>query len=371
MAESIKRYGNPPPISGATDFLLSLGPLALTLRLRRLADRLTEDGRRFYAQQAPDLEPNWYALWLLLRERGPLSVTDAAHQLRLRHPSVVRLSRAMEQAGLLRTAPDPRDGRRRVLSLSRKAWDQGSRLSSLWSAFEETLTRLTHIDAPMLMRSLEALENALGRRSFLARVEATAQGRTSREGTPEPRVGGAKGKALSIRPTKDTDRKAVLTMARGVIRSADTYAFDPKSSDALLWRYWSPKAPGQGFVATRGSKVVGTFVLRPNRPGAGAHVAGASFVVRADQRGQGVGRQLGVAAIREAERLGYEGMQFNAVVSTNEPAVRLWRSLGFAIVGTVPAAFALPDGRKVGLHIMYRPLGESPKAREASRRSEE
>jgi ribosomal protein S18 acetylase RimI-like enzyme len=47
-------------------------------------------------------------------------------------------------------------------------------------------------------------------------------------------------------------------------------------------------------------------------------------------------------------------MQFNAVVQTNEHAVRLWESLGFTILATVPEAFQHPDRGLVGLHIMHR-----------------
>ena len=37
----------------------------------------------------------------------------------------------------------------------------------------------------------------------------------------------------------------------------------------------------------------------------------------------------------------------------NEPAVALWRSLGFRVIGTVPEAFAHPEHGLVGLHVMY------------------
>ena len=49
-------------------------------------------------------------------------------------------------------------------------------------------------------------------------------------------------------------------------------------------------------------------------------------------------------------------MQFNAVVETNTRAVELWRSLGFAVVGTVPEAFDHPVHGLVGLHVMHRVL---------------
>jgi ribosomal protein S18 acetylase RimI-like enzyme len=49
-------------------------------------------------------------------------------------------------------------------------------------------------------------------------------------------------------------------------------------------------------------------------------------------------------------------MQFNAVVESNTAAVRLWRSLGFEVVGTVPDGFRHPQLGFVRLHVMLRPL---------------
>ena len=47
-------------------------------------------------------------------------------------------------------------------------------------------------------------------------------------------------------------------------------------------------------------------------------------------------------------------MQFNAVVETNEAAVRLWQRLEFEVVGTVPEAFDSRRHGLVGLHVMHR-----------------
>ena len=103
-------------------------------------------------------------------------------------------------------------------------------------------------------------------------------------------------------------------------------------------------------------EVVGMFVLRPNHPGPGAHVANASYAVRADRRGLGLGRAMGEASLERARALGYAAMQFNIVVSTNHAAVRLWRSLGFRVLGTVPGGFRLPSGERVDHHIIFREL---------------
>ncbi len=77
---------------------------------------------------------------------------------------------------------------------------------------------------------------------------------------------------------------------------------------------------------------------------------------RADVRGIELGRRMGEASLKLAAALGYSAMQFNTVVSTNSHAVRVWRSLGFRVVGTIPDGFRLPDGSTVSHHVMYRSL---------------
>ncbi|MEI4878363.1 GNAT family N-acetyltransferase, partial [Klebsiella pneumoniae] len=95
--------------------------------------------------------------------------------------------------------------------------------------------------------------------------------------------------------------------------------------------------------------VLGTAKMGPNRPGPGAHVATASFMVTEEARGRGIGRALGEYVLAWARTQGYAAMQFNAVVESNAAAVRLWQSLGFRIIGTVPEAFAHPRLGRVGL----------------------
>ncbi len=55
-------------------------------------------------------------------------------------------------------------------------------------------------------------------------------------------------------------------------------------------------------------------------------------------------------------------MQFNFVISTNARAVKLWCSLGFAVVGPLPKAFAPPRWGLVGAFVMYSELEASSRA---------
>jgi hypothetical protein len=50
-------------------------------------------------------------------------------------------------------------------------------------------------------------------------------------------------------------------------------------------------------------------------------------------------------------------MQFNLVISTNLPAVNLWKKFYFEIIGTIPEAFKnLKLKKYVDAYIMYRKL---------------
>ena len=126
----------------------------------------------------------------------------------------------------------------------------------------------------------------------------------------------------------------------------------PPKHAARAW--WTGKPGGRVLVAVDDGAVVGTAELHPNQPAAGSHVANAGFMVSPTVAGRGVGRALARRVLEVAAEDGYAAMQFNAVVETNEHAVRLWESLGFTILATVPEAFRHPDRGLVGLHIMHK-----------------
>jgi L-amino acid N-acyltransferase YncA len=161
---------------------------------------------------------------------------------------------------------------------------------------------------------------------------------------------------VRIRDYIDSDWPSVWPIFREVVTAGETYTYDPEWSVEQAREVLIEASPGHTVVACDGSRVLGTAKMGPNRPGPGAHVATASFMVAAAARGRGVGRALGEYALSWAQAEGYAAMQFNAVVESNLAAVRLWQELGFQIIGTVPEAFTHPTLGRVGLHIMHRRL---------------
>ncbi|WP_068324250.1 GNAT family N-acetyltransferase [Janibacter terrae] len=161
---------------------------------------------------------------------------------------------------------------------------------------------------------------------------------------------------LAIRPATDDDWSSIYPFWSRIVAQGHSYTYPTGLDEDEARPWWMEEAPGRTVVAVDGPSVLGSAKMGPNKPGRGAHIATASFMVDPDCRVRGVGRALGEDMIAWARTEGYDGIQFNAVVETNERAVGLWRSLGFDVVGTVPGAFMHPEHGPVGLHVMFLDL---------------
>lgn len=160
---------------------------------------------------------------------------------------------------------------------------------------------------------------------------------------------------IHIRRAVPDDWPAIWRIFSAVVGAGDTYTFAPDMSEAEARRLWM----GDGCitcVAEREGDIVGTYLVKPNQPGLGAHVANAGYMVRPDAFGGGIGAALCEHSLAEARAAGYRSMQFNAVVSTNRRAVALWQRFGFRIIGTVPEGFRHTRLGYVDLFIMFREL---------------
>jgi len=161
---------------------------------------------------------------------------------------------------------------------------------------------------------------------------------------------------LTLAEAQPDDWPGIWRVFHAVVATADTYPYPPDITEGDARSIWMRGGEREAtFVARIGDEIVGTAYVKPNQPGLGDHVANAGWMIHPDSQGQGLGRRFAGYVIDQARDSGYLGMQFNSVVSTNYAAVALWESLGFEIVGTVPAAFRHPSGL-VPIHVMYREL---------------
>ena len=162
---------------------------------------------------------------------------------------------------------------------------------------------------------------------------------------------------ILIRHFQPTDWPAVWPLLQATFEMGDTYAYSPYSTEAEIHKAWV-ELPAATYVALDAQgHLLGTYFIKPNQPGLGAHVCNCGYVVSPAAQGQGVASVMCSHSQTEAVSLGFLAMQFNLVAATNVRAVRLWQHLGFAVVGTLPKAFRHQRLGLVDALVMFKTLG--------------
>ena len=160
---------------------------------------------------------------------------------------------------------------------------------------------------------------------------------------------------MLIRQSEPRDDDAIWRILEPTFRAGETYPVPRDISRADALAYWH--TPGHAvFVAEDAGTIVGTYYLRANNRGGGAHVANCGYVVAPDAFGRGVAQAMCSHSLGEAKSRGFSAMQFNFVIASNERAVRLWQRMGFAIAGHLPGAFQHPRLGQVDAYVMLRNL---------------
>lgn len=160
---------------------------------------------------------------------------------------------------------------------------------------------------------------------------------------------------MQIRLAREDDGDAIWRILLPTIRAGETYALPADMTEADALAYWT--GPNrETFVAEEDGVILGTYYLRPNQAGGGAHVANCGYVTAPEAGGRGVARRMCEHSLQQARDQGFRAMQFNFVVATNERAVRLWQSLGFETVGRLPQAFRHPRLGYTDALVMFRSL---------------
>lgn len=161
---------------------------------------------------------------------------------------------------------------------------------------------------------------------------------------------------MEIRAYREADWPDVWGMLELVFRAGETYCVERDIAEADARRLWVTSVSAT-YVAEDGGAVVGTYYLKPNQAGPGAHVCNCGYVVVERARGKGAATAMCVHSQAAAVEMGFWAMQFNHVVSTNVGAIGLWEKLGFEIVGTLPEAFRHPGEGYVDAYVMFKVLG--------------
>lgn len=159
---------------GEDDFIVALGLPFIAHRLRRLFEAVVDATARYQKELGFEGPIQSASMILLLAREEKLGITEVAKRLRLTHPMIVKMVRALAEGGYVKEEGDPKDARRRIVSLTQK----GRRQADLFLPFSQLLTaalqeifRETGSD---LYRAVQDFEGALARRDLTQRIHDVA-----------------------------------------------------------------------------------------------------------------------------------------------------------------------------------------------------
>ena len=298
------------------DFIGGLGSLALGSRLRRLSDRIMADGAQIYRDRRLEFEPRWFPLFRLLADEGPHAVGEAARVLGLTHAAVSQTAGALLKRGILSAAADPQDERRRILAISDAGRAFLPALRHAWVDIDGAASDAVAESGIDLLAALDGLEHAFEEQGLAART--AERGRRRQYDAVE---------VVGYRPEyRHLFRSINMEWLEKLfeVEPVDLEVLD-HPEETILER--------GGFIlfGKLDGEVVGTCALQ--RDGDRFELTKMGVIHRC--RGRQVGRKLLDEAIELARKAGAPAM-FLVTNSSLEPAVTLYRSLGFRVVRSGP-----------------------------------
>lgn len=298
----------------ANDLIRDLGELALATRLRRLGGRLLAAADEVYDELELPMEGRWYGVVRVLA-RGERGIVELAGELGLSHTAVAALLRELDGAGWTEARPDPADGRRRLVGLSRSGRARLRRLEPVWAAVRRATAELVAAEAPDLLPALDRLETRLERQPFADRILAVL------ERPPRAR--------LSVVPYRPAYRRHFAALNLAWLQES----FVPEAKDLRLLQDPSGailRRGGRIYVALWEGRPIGVCALLRHGDG---DVELAKMAVDAAHRRRGAGEALVRAALTGARELGAERLWLLTHPDL-EAAGRLYERLGFRVTAS-------------------------------------
>jgi GNAT superfamily N-acetyltransferase/DNA-binding MarR family transcriptional regulator len=296
------------------------GPMALGSRLRRLADILTSDAGEVFALYHVDLDARWFPVFYTLTLKGEAAITELAADIGQSHPAVSQVVRQMTKAGVVETAKAAADSRKTLVRLTDAGRATAERLAPQCRDVAAAVDELLDQVGPGFWDSLLAVEEALAVRSMADRVRRIRKRRAL--------------DAVAIVPFTSGHAGAFKALNLAWIEAH----WEPEPADFAALDHPQAILDGGGYIAMAMAEeqAVGTCALI-KRDAATFELA--KMAVTEAVKGQGVGQRLGEVIIAEARARGAERvyLESNTIL---EPAINLYRKLGFVRVAGPPSPYA-------------------------------
>lgn len=292
------------------DLISELGELAFASRLKRLSERLLKDVTRIYKELEVDFEARWFPILYSLNLKTKMSITELAGNLSLTHPAVNQLAAEMEKAGLISSAKDRRDERRRLLKLTAKGKRTAKVLKPVWDDIAKSTREVLQETGKDILKGVEAVERTLDKKEMYDRV----RGKIIRREMAN----------LTIEDYRPAYKKYFRQLNYRWLK--EYFKVEPRDERLLS----NPKGEiidkgGEVFFAVLGKQVVGTAALVRHENGI---LELAKMAVEPEYRGFGIGKKMLEKVMAEAKRRKADRLWL-ATSPRLEAAVALYKKHGF------------------------------------------
>ncbi|RYY96411.1 MAG: GNAT family N-acetyltransferase [Chitinophagaceae bacterium] len=284
--------------------------MALGSRLRRLADRITEEAAAIYQLYGNDFQPRWFPVFYVLSEQDGRSITEIAAEIGHSHVSVSQIVKDLARHGYLEERAASGDRRKNHVYLSARGRATAAQLQEQFRDVNDALEAAMAETSYNLWQAIAEWEHLLERKPLLRRVQ---EQRKSRESAGvqvvdyEPKYAGV---------FRALNEEWISTYFR--MEEADYAALDNPEAKIL--------APGGHiFVALYGGEPVGVCALMRHPDGTWEL---AKMAVSPKAQGRNIGFLLGQRVIEKARALGASTL-FLESNTLLKPAINLYYKLGF------------------------------------------
>lgn len=159
---------------------------------------------------------------------------------------------------------------------------------------------------------------------------------------------------MTIRKFEKNDVREMIKIWNEVVEMGNAFPQKEPLTENNGYEFFSSQS--YTAVAEENGEITGLYILHPNNVGRCGHLANASYAVKSEKRGCGIGRELVLDCLKSAEKLGFKVLQFNAVVKSNVAAIELYNRLGFTELGTVPNGFLNKSEEYEDIVLFYKTL---------------
>jgi DNA-binding MarR family transcriptional regulator/GNAT superfamily N-acetyltransferase len=294
------------------EILSKIGKIALGSRLRLLTAKITEDAGNIYELYGVDLVPKWFPVFYILSEIGETTITEIAKGIGHSQPSVSKIIREMNHAGLVQENRKSKDKRKNVVSLTKKGIGFVKKIQEQYNDVDSAIEGIIGEARHNLWEAIGEWEFLLEQKSLYHRVLEQKKLRESKE--------------LQIVDYEDKYHSTFRVLNEEWI----TTCFEMEDVDYKALnnpRRYILDNGGEIVVALHKNEPVGVCALiKLDDPIYDYELA--KMAVSPKMQGKNIGFMLGKAILDKARKLGASKiyLESNTIL---KPAINLYHKLGF------------------------------------------